>query len=72
MKDFFSKLQICSHLQKKFIFYAVLILMNVWMIGKNVMEHHYLKKKIFIVAEIWKILLMRITRMQKEFVKIFE
>ena len=43
--------------------------MNMCMIGKNSMKYHYLKKKIFTVTKIWKILLMQIKRMQKEFVK---
>ena len=42
------------------------ILMNILMIREN----YYLKKKIFMVTQIWKILLMQITRTQKEFVKI--
>ena len=46
------------------------ILMNILMIRENSMKHHYLKKKIFMVTQIWKILLMQITRTQKEFVKI--
>ena len=33
-------------------------------------KHYYLKRKIFIVTSIWKILLMQITLTQKEFVKI--
>ena len=41
------------------------ILMNIWMIGKNSMKHHYLKKKIFTVTRIWKILLMQITCTQR-------
>ena len=40
------------------------------MIRENSMKHHCLKKKIFMVTQIWKILLMQITRTQKEFVKI--
>ena len=50
----------------------VFILMNIWMIGKNLKKHHHLKKKIFIFTYIWKILLMQIARMQKEFVKILK
>ena len=46
------------------------ILMNILMIRENSMKHHYLKKKIFMVTQIWKILLMQIMRTQKEFVKI--
>ena len=52
--------------EKAFIF------MNIWMIGKNLMKHHYLKNKIFTITEEWKILLMHITLTQKEFVKIFK
>ena len=33
------------------------------------MKRHYLKKKIFIVTYIWKILLMQLMHMQKEFEK---
>ena len=39
---------------------------------ENSIKHHYLKKKIFIVAQIWKILVMQFTRMQKEFVKVLK
>ena len=39
---------------------------------ENSMKHHYLKNKIFTVTLIWKILLMRITLTQKEFVKILK
>ena len=39
---------------------------------ENSMKHHYPKKKIFTVTLIWKILLMRITLTQKEFVKILK
>ena len=42
--------------------------MNIWMIGKNSIKFCYLKRKFFTVT--WKILLMQITHMQKEFVKI--
>ena len=48
----------------------IFILMNILMIRENSMKHHYLKKKIFMVTQIWKILLMQITRTQKEFAKI--
>ena len=48
----------------------IFILMNILMIRENSMKHHCLKKKIFMVTQIWKILLMQITRTQKEFVKI--
>ena len=44
-------------------------LMRTWMIGKDLIKHHCLKKKNFISAYIWKILQMQITCMQKEFVK---
>ena len=43
--------------------------MNMWMIGRNLMEQHYLKKKSFIIIRIWKKLQMWITCMEKEFVK---
>ena len=46
--------------------------MKILVIGKNSMEHHYLKKKIFIVAQIKKILLMQVTCMEKQFVKILK
>ena len=36
------------------------------MVGKNLMKHHYLEKKTSTVTKIWKVLLMQITRMQKE------
>ena len=39
--------------------------MNAWRVGKDLMKHHYVVKKIFIVAEIWKILQILITNMQK-------
>ena len=41
--------------------------MNIWIIGKNSKRHHYLKKKIFTVTKLWKILSMQIMRTQKEF-----
>ena len=44
--------------------------MNAWIIGKNLMKYQYQKKKIFTLPKHEKILLMQITRMQKEFVKI--
>ena len=44
--------------------------MNIWIIGENLMKHRYLKNKIFAATQIWKILLMQIMRMQKEFLKI--
>ena len=30
----------------------VFILMNMWMIGKNPMKHHYVKKKLFTVLNV--------------------
>ena len=45
------------------------ILMNMWMIGKSLMKHNYLKKKNFVATQIWKILQMQIKCMQKEFMK---
>ena len=39
------------------------VLMNIWMTGKNSMKLYYLKKKIFKVTKIWKILLKQITCM---------
>ena len=50
----------------------VFTLMKLWIIAKNSMKHHYLKKKIFITTKKWKTLLMLITRTQKEFVKILK
>ena len=44
--------------------------MNIQVIEKHSMKPCYLKKKIFIVTEIWKVSLMQIMRTQKEFVKI--
>ena len=41
------------------------ILTNIWMIGKNSMKHHYLKKKTFTVTRIWTILLMQNTCTQR-------
>ena len=43
--------------------------MDIWMIGKNPIKHHYLEKKIFTVTQIWKILLIHIIGIEKEFVK---
>ena len=41
-----------NHGNNKFFYCCekVLIVMNIWMIGKNSMKHHYLKKKIFTVT----------------------
>ena len=47
------------------------ILMNIWMIKKNSMKHHYLEKKIYTVISIWKMLLMQIMRTEK-FVNTFK
>ena len=47
----------------------VSILMRIWINGKSLMNNHCLKKKNFIAIEIWRILQMQITCMQKEFVK---
>ena len=46
--------------------------MNKWIIGKNLMKHYYLKEKIFTVIQIWKILLMQITRNCLRICKDFE
>ena len=43
--------------------------MSTWMDGKSLMKRHQLKKRNFIATNIWKILQMQITCMQKEFVK---
>ena len=45
----------------------VLTLMNTWTIEKNLMKHHYQRKKIVLVIQTWKTLLIQIT--QKQFVK---
>ena len=45
-------------------------LIKIWMIGKHSLKH--LKKKIFAVIQTRKILLMEITLMQEEFVKILK
>ena len=50
----------------------VLILMDIWMIGKNSMKLYYVKKGIFTATYIWKILVMQITQKQKGFVKILK
>ena len=42
--------------------------MNTWMIRRNLMNHHYVKKKIFTVTEICKILQLQTIRMQNGFV----
>ena len=47
------------------------ILMNIWMIKKNSVKHHYLEKKIYTVISIWKMLLMQIMRTEK-FVNTFK
>ena len=43
---------------------------NILTIGKSSIKFCYLKKIIFTGTQIWKILLMQIKHMQKEFVKI--
>ena len=45
----------------------VLTLMNTWTIEKNLMKHHYQRKKIVLVIQTWKTLLIQIT--QKQFAK---
>ena len=47
-------------------------LMNIWITRKSSMKHYYLKKKIFTVTLIWKILVRQITGTQKEFVNTFK
>ena len=49
----------------------VYILMDKWMIGKNSMKHD-IKNEIFTVSWIWKLLLLQITHIEKEFVKILK
>ena len=44
--------------------------MNTQMTGKQLMRHHYQKKKIFMVIKTRKLLVMEATNMQKEFVKV--
>ena len=46
--------------------------MNMCIIGKNSMKLYYLKKKIFTVTLTWKILLMRITCLEKKVCKDFK
>ena len=50
----------------------VFIVMNIWMIGKNSMKRHYLKKKIFYSDLNMNILPMQTMRTQKESVKILK
>ena len=50
----------------------VFTLINVWIIGKNSTKLYYLNKKIVTVTETLKILVMKITCLQKEFVKILK
>ena len=50
----------------------VFILMNMLMIGKNSIKHHYLKKKILVVTLKWNKLLMQIACTQKDFIKILK
>ena len=42
----------------------VLTLMNTWTIEKNLMKHHYQRKKIVLVIQTWKTLLIQITQKQ--------
>ena len=65
---FFNTYIFSNHTNNNFILFCkkVFILMNIWMIGKNSRKHHYLKNKIFKVTYIGKILLMQITRTQKD------
>ena len=44
-EQFFNIYKFSNHENKKFI-----LLMSIWMIGKNSIKHHYLKKKIFRVT----------------------
>ena len=46
--------------------------MNICKIWKNSIKRYYLEKKIFIVTEIWKILLIQITRTHKIVCENFE
>ena len=71
---FFNTYEISKRDNNKFILLSrkVFILMNIWMIGKNSMKHDYLKKTIFIVIYICKILLMYIMCTQGNFVKILK
>ena len=43
-----------------------------WMIGKCSRKHHYLKKEAFTITQIWKTLLIQITRATKRVCKDFE
>ena len=42
------------------------------MIGRKLMRHHYQEKKIFIVTQTWKILLMQTRSIQKRVCKDFK
>ena len=56
---FLNKYKFSHHNDKKFIllFWKMFILVNIWMIGKNSMKYHYLKKKDFYShLNIWKYL----------------
>ena len=52
IERFFNTYNFSNHDSNKSILLLQkgVFLMNIWMIGKNVMQHHYLKKKIFIVT----------------------
>ena len=49
---FFNTYKFFNHDNNKFCpcCKKVFIFMNIWMIGKNVLKHHFVKKKIFIVS----------------------
>ena len=68
--QFINKYKFSNHDINK----SILLLQKVSMhmntlIGKNLMKRHYLRKKAFTIRETWKILLMQITSIRKEFVK---
>ena len=73
-EQFFNGYKFSNHDKNKFILLLGkrFTLMNIWMIRKKSVKHHYLKKKIFTVIQIWKMLLMQIMRTQKEFEKILK
>ena len=54
------------------MFILLLTSTNISMIGKNLVKLYCVKKKISTVTKTWKTLLMQITGMQKEFVKVLE
>ena len=73
-KEFHKNLKKRYMITISLFFYCkkVFTYMNMWMICKNAMKHHYRRKNIFTVTCTWKILLMQIIRTQKEFVKILK